>query len=103
MLTTVKSIACAWAIVAGFSLSVVAQADPNASFEFDKIEVGEETGWEFKSENEPISVQDDLKDIQEYSLSDSEDNDVQLLREERRWGNRGDVRDYSIETEVYGY
>ena len=103
MLTIAKNIAYACAIVVGLSLSVRAQTEPNTSFEFDKIEVGEDTGWEFESKNESISVQDDLKDLQEYSISGSEDTDVRLVEEERRWGNRGDGRDYSIETDVYGY
>ena len=102
MLTTAKNIACACAIVAGFSLSVGAQTDPN-TFEFDKIEVGEDTDWEFKSENESVSVQDDLENLKEYSISGSDDSEVRLTEEERRWGNRGDGREYSIETEVYDY
>jgi len=103
MLTTAKNIACVCAIVVGFALPATAQADSSTDFEFNKIEIGEDAGWEFKSENESISVQDDLKKLQEYSISDTEDTDVRLLQENRRWGNRGDVEDYSIETEVYGY
>lgn len=103
MLNITRHILCVCAIAVGFSLPAVAQTDSNGSFDFNKIEVGEDRDWEFKSENESASVQDDLGELQEYSLSDVDDTEVRLIKEDRRWGNVGDTEDYSIETEVYGY
>lgn len=111
MLNTVKNIlhilpigAIALGLVTvNLSSSANAQTNTSDGFEFDKIEVGEDSGWDFKSENETISVQDDLQELKQYSISDSEDTDVRLVEEERRWGNQGDAEDYSIKTDVYSY
>jgi len=105
MLTIARKIvyACACAIAVGFSFPLAAQTEPSTTPEFGTIEVGEDRGWEFKSENESISIEDDLGDLQDYSISDSEDSDVRLIEENRRWNNRGNTKDYSIETEIYDY
>ena len=107
MLSTVRNMAIAWGIVGGFFLAAtansIAQTEPSQSLEFERIQVGEDTDWEFKGENESISVEDDLEQLQDYSISGSEESDVRLTESERRWGNRGDAEDYTIETEVYGY
>ena len=45
-----------------------------------------------------------IKELEDYSLSDSDaEADVQLIEEYRRWGNRGNVKNYSIEAEFYDY
>ena len=69
----------------------------------EDIEFQEEVNWSFSSETESLSVRDEITELQEYSASDSEELDVDLEAEDNRWGNRGDVEDYSVEVEVYDY
>ena len=67
-------------------------------------ELREKTDWSFSSENESISIQDDLEELEEYSISEpNTETDLEISEENRRWGNRGDVENYSIEVEVYDY
>ncbi len=35
--------------------------------------------------------------------SQPDSRDVELLQENHRWGNQGDVEDYSFETDIYNY
>lgn len=63
----------------------------------------ENLDWTFTSENEPITVEDDIRELKTYSLSEDEDTDLQLEEEDRKWGNRGDIEDYTFEVEVYDY
>ena len=58
--------------------------------------------WNFSSEEESISIEDDLEELGEYSISEP-DSDTEIIEEEPKWGNRGDVEDFSIETEVYDH
>lgn len=70
----------------------------------EDIEADENLNWSFTSENEPITVKDDIRELETYSISDDdEDLDLELEEEDRRWGNRGDVDDYTFEVEVYDY
>ena len=67
-------------------------------------ELREKTDWTFSSENESISIQDDLEELEEYSIAEpNTETDLEISEENRRWGNRGDVENYSIEVEVYDY
>ena len=67
-------------------------------------ELKEKTDWTFSSENESISIQDDLEELEEPSISEpNTETDLEISEENRKWGNRGDVEDYSIEVEVYDY
>lgn len=77
--------------------------DKTSGYRFlQDIETGTNVDWSFSSEDEPLSVKDDIKELEDYSLSDSDaEADMQLIEEDRRWGNRGDVEDYSIEAEFY--
>ena len=79
--------------------------DETSEYRFlQDIEVGTNVDWGFSSEDEPLSVKDDIKELEDYSLSDSDaEADVQLIEEYRRWGNRGNVKNYSIEAEFYDY
>ncbi|MEL7407239.1 MAG: hypothetical protein AAFN00_09775 [Cyanobacteria bacterium J06558_2] len=63
----------------------------------------EELDWSFSSENESLSVEDDIRELKDYSISNEAEIDVQLIEEERKWGNQGDVQDYSLEAEFYNY
>lgn len=68
------------------------------------IEADENLNWTFTSENEPISVKDDIRELQTYSISDDdEDLGLELEEDDPKWGNRGDVDDYTFEVEVYDY
>lgn len=71
----------------------------------DDIEADKNLNWSFTSEDESITIKDDIKELRTYSISDDEDLDVdlELDEEDRRWGNRGDVDDYTFEVEVYDY
>jgi|GEM_PF-5307195 len=105
MLNTLKNILPFSAIALGltaFNTISSAQAQTNTvdSFQFDKIEL-EEDNWNFQSENETVSIQDNLQDLRQYSIDDLVDTDVRLV--EKKWGNRGDVDDYSIKTNIYNY
>lgn len=70
----------------------------------ENIEADENLNWTFTSENEPLTVKDDIRELGNYSISD-EDNgtDLRLTEEDSRWGNRGDVDDYTFDVEVYDY
>ena len=70
----------------------------------ENIEVDENLNWGFTSEDESVSVQDDLRELETYSISDEDDGtDLRLSEEDSRWGNRGDVDDYTFDVEVYDY
>lgn len=94
----------AFTIAAIYGLPLAAQTNPSEEF-FQDIQVGENTNWNFTSEDETISIQDNLKQLREYNISDSDpDLDIQLEEEDRRWGNNiGGPEEYSIETEIYDY
>jgi hypothetical protein len=60
--------------------------------------------WSFSSENESISLQDNLQELREYSISESDvEADSKLTENTQKWGNRGDVEDRSFKVEVYDY
>lgn len=81
-----------------------AQENPSEYRFLQDIEAGTNTSWNFTSEDESRSVRDEIKELGDYSLSDSDaEVDVRLVEEERRWGNWGNVEDYSIQTEFYEY
>lgn len=70
----------------------------------ENIEADENLNWTFTSEDESVSVQDDIRELRIYSISDeNDDTDLQLSEDDSKWGNRGDVDDYTFEVEVYDY
>ena len=73
---------------------------------FQNIEAGED-GWNFNSEEETKSMQDNLKELEDYSILDSNsDSDIRLVEEDRRWreeGERPNYPDYLLETDIYDY
>jgi hypothetical protein len=83
-----------------------AQTNTSNDTMFQNIEAGEE-GWNFVSEEETRSIQDNLKELEDYSILNSNlDSEVRLVEEDRRWrkqGQRPNYPDYSLETEVYDY
>ncbi|MGF1588162.1 MAG: hypothetical protein ACFCU7_02780 [Pleurocapsa sp.] len=107
--TTTRIGALALGIIAAnfFSLPLKAQTAQTNTSEadlFKDIKAGENINWSYSSEDETISIQDSLEELGEYNVSDSaEDAGVQLREEDRRWGNRGDAKDYYFEAEIYNY
>ena len=77
-----------------------------SSTTLENIEAGEE-GWNFVSEDETRSIQNNLKELEDYSILNSDfDSDIRLIEEDPRWrkqGTRPNYPDYSLETEVYDY
>ena len=84
-------------------LSLNAQTTTSDEISFEDIEAGKDGSWNFSSEDETISIQDNLEQLEEYNISTPYDSEVKLTEEERRWGNTGDRPDYTLETEVYDY
>lgn len=86
------------------SLSSNAQTNSSEDFMFKDIEARDDGGWSFSSEEETISIQNNLSELGKYNINESAtDKEVQLIEEERRWGNKGDRPDYSIEAEIFDY
>lgn len=102
VLNAAKFSAIALGLMAFNSLSVDAQTNNSDSFKFDRIEL-QETNWNFSSEDENISVGDDLGELQDYSISDSDDADIRITDEEPRFSNQGELEDFSINTDVFEY
>ncbi|MGK7951256.1 MAG: hypothetical protein AB4368_21350 [Xenococcaceae cyanobacterium] len=87
-----------------YSLPLNAQTNTSEYEVLNNIETEENIDWSFSSEDESISIKDDLKELGDYSISESElEEDLELTEEDPKWGNRGDVEDLSIEAEVYDY
>lgn len=88
-----------------YSLPLNAQSSVSQnSSTLENVETKENLNWNFTSEDESISVKDDIRELETYSLSDENgDTDLRLEEEDSRWGNRGDVDDYTFEVEVYDY
>ena len=108
MLTTATSamrfsaIALGIIVVNFFTLPANAQTDTSESFNFEEIGIGENADWNFTSENETISIEDEIENLEEFDISDSNDPDTRLI-EKRGWGNRGARPEYSVETTIYDY
>ncbi len=104
--TTTRIGAIALGIIAASFISLPLKAQTNTSEAdlFEDIQAGENINWSYSSEDETISIQNSLEELGEYNVSDSaEDVGVQLREEERRWGNRGDAKNYYLEAEIYNY
>ena len=93
-------------IVANYSLPLNAQTRTLKDTMLQDIEAGEE-GWNFISEEETKSIQDNLKELEDYSILDSNsDSDLRLVEEDPRWreqGERPNYPEYLLETDVYDY
>ena len=110
MLTTAKQAFKVSAITLGFIVAnsvllVNAQTRSADSFDFEQLQTGENLNWSFSSEEETISIQDNLLELNEISISKSDDTNIRLVDENsnKPWGNRGDKEAYSFEAEVYDY
>ena len=97
----VKLSAIALGLIA-LTSSVNAQTN-NSDFKFEPIEVGEETNWSFSSEDETPSIKDDMKELEDYSISDTEDSDIRITDEAPRRSNRGELEDFSIDADLFEY
>ena len=86
-------------------LSLNAQTTTSENISFEDIEAGQDGSWNFSSEDETISIEDNLQELREYDISTPYDSEVELVEKDPRWGwdNRGSRPDYTLETEVYDY
>ena len=94
------------AVFLGISLPLNAQTNSLESDFLKDIEAGENMEWNFSSSDEPISVKDDLKELGDYSISESDPIDFELEENGQRLDTRRYpqyIERYSIETEVYDY
>ncbi len=112
MLTTAKSAIHLSAIALGIivvNLSTLpsnAQSTTADSFNFDELSAGGKGSWSFSSKDETASIQDNLKQLNEYDISGVENFDVRSIQR-RNWrnqrgGNQGD-RYYYIENRIFPY
>lgn len=69
----------------------------------ENIEVEAENSWEFSSENESISVRDDIRELGNYTVDNSETLGLEINERNNKWYNQNYGRRYTIETEVYDY
>lgn len=92
-----------------YSLPLNAQTDSSEEFSFEDIQAGKDGSWNFSSEDETISIQDNLRQLnQEVKDRESEisypyDSDFRLIEEDRRWynTNTGNGPEYILETDIY--
>ena len=93
------------ALLAGvYSLPLNAQTSATENeANLENVVVEDDLEWSFPSENEPASVKDDIKELEEYSITEESDSNLGLTEEESDWGNQGDVENRSFEIEVYDY
>lgn len=112
MLFTTRNTLCCSAIALGLmtvNMGLLhAQAESETietteNISFEDIEAGNNGRWNFSSEDEAISIEDNLQELKEYDISTPYDSDWRLTEEERRWGNMGNRPDYTLETEIYNY
>lgn len=88
-----------------YSLPLKAQTRTLNDTMFQNIEAGEE-GWNFVSEEETKSIQDNLKNLEDYSILDNNNSDIRLVEEDPIWrkqGERPNYPDYLLETDIYDY
>ena len=85
------------------TLPTKAQSNTSESFNFEQIDVEEEIEFDFLGENETISVEDELQNLEEYSISESDDFDGKLIEENKNRANKGAQPRYRVNTEIYSY
>ena len=97
-------------MIAGFSpLSVHSQSKTADSFNFDELSAGGRGNWNFLSEDETVSIRDNLNNLREYDISGRENFDIRVIGENRRrlgikrWGNRGDRLYYPLEDRIFPF
>lgn len=109
MLATTKtkiylSVVAIGAIAVGFfALPTKAQTETSENFSFEQIGVDEEVEFNFVGENETTSVRDELEQLEEYSISESDDFDGKLIEENKNRANRGAQSRYKLQTDIYNY
>ena len=101
--TRLLAIASGTLLLSVNGISVNAQTNVTAST-VESWDIQQNINWQFSSEKESLSVEDQLNQLDEYDISDSTNEiDLELVEENRRFDNQADGRDYSIETPVYDY
>lgn len=90
-------------LIATYSFPLTAQTDTTEA-NVEDWQINSRQEWNFSSDDESASVKDQLNQLGEYKFSQPDlETDVKLLQENHKWGNQGDVEDYSLETDVYNY
>lgn len=116
MLNTAKTLTqlgaiALFTIVSSHSLPANTQSRTADSFSFDELEAGGREDWNFPSENETVSIKDDIKQLEneDYDVSGREHFDIRLTRNARRrlrrgrWANKGDVPVYRLHDRIFPY
>ena len=99
----IQAIALGALITIIYSLPLMAQTNTTEA-NIEDWQINSDTKWNFSSDDESASIKDELNQLREYNSSQPNmERDVELLQENHKWGNQGDVEDYSLETDVYNY
>ena len=86
-----------------YSLPSIAQTNNLEAETINNLRVKSNTDWNFPSENESVSVADDLKELDEYNISESDLPDIRLIEHKRKWSNQLNYQRYSLEGALYDY
>ena len=90
-------------LTALLGLPAKAQTNTVESDYLEDIEAGNEGQWGFSGTSESVSIEDEILNLEEYDLEESDSTDLRLNEESRRRNSRRGIKDYSIETEIYDY
>ncbi len=101
--SSVAAIALGTILGAFYILPSAAQTNSLESETINNLKIQSDTDWNFSSEDESISVADDLKELDKYNISESDLPDIQLIKHKRRWSNHLNYRRYSLEGALYDY
>lgn len=80
-----------------------AQSTTADSFNFEEISIGDETSWNFSSEDETASLRDEIQNLGEYSISDADNFNVRLVQKNRTWADKNLPPYYYIENRIAPY
>ena len=83
-----------------FPANAQTDAEPN---NLENIEAGTNSEWSFSGTSESLSIEDEVGNLQNYSIQNSELNDLKLTEESRRRDSDRGIKDYGVEAEVYNY
>ena len=108
MLTTrvarsLSAIAIGISIINFPMLKTNAQSTTADSFNFEEISIGDDSGWNFSSEDETASLRDEIQNLGEYNISDTNNFNVKLVQENPAWANKTGRPYYYIENRIAPY
>ena len=89
--------------IASVNISPVnAQTDAVPADYLEDIQAGKDSEWQFSGTTESVSIEDDISNLEEYRIQNSDVSDIQLTEGSRR-GTNDSIQDYSIKTDIYNY